>query len=186
MALRVQEGVVIPARHGRAVLVRKGQVLRIHQTEQQQVGDRVFLNAANPREHFHVGQTWAINVFLGTGNARAFQHFYSNPPHENVLLTVVDDTVRRHFGNMGGRCTPRLLELRDGGAKRRTCQENLVEALAPFHVPADGLGDCFNVFMNVDMDADGNFKVLPSTAKHGDRSPVNNFGARSLGLQVLG
>ncbi|HZN99752.1 MAG TPA: urea carboxylase-associated family protein [Burkholderiales bacterium] len=165
---RILEDFVIPAGHGKAFLVPRNAVLRIHLVEDRQVGDCCFFNANDRREVFHVGQTWALNVMLGTGNARSFRHFYSKPPRENVMLTVLEDTVRNHWGNMGGRCSKRLYELRDGDRSHRSCQENLAEALAPFGVSGDDIVDIFNVFMNVELRADGSFAILPPSAKKGD------------------
>ena len=93
----VVEDFVVPARYGSACRVERRQFLRIYQVEGQQVGDCAFFNADNPREQFHVGQTWALNVMLGHGTARSFRYFYSKPPYENVVLSVVDDTVRAHL-----------------------------------------------------------------------------------------
>jgi len=165
---RVLEDFVIPAGHGKAFLVPRNAVLRIHLVEDRQVGDCCFFNANDRREVFHVGQSWALNVMLGTGNAKSFRHFYSKPPRENVMLTVLEDTVRNHWGNMGGRCSKRLYELRDGDRDHRSCQENLAEALAPFGVSGDDIVDIFNVFMNVEVRPDGSFTILPPSAKKGD------------------
>ncbi|HEY8251113.1 MAG TPA: urea carboxylase-associated family protein [Burkholderiales bacterium] len=165
---RVLEDLVIPAGRGHAFLVPRGAVLRIHLVEDRQVGDCCFFNANDRREVFHVGQSWALNVMLGTGNAKSFRHFYSKPPRENVMLTVLEDTVRNHWGNMGGRCSKRLYELRDGDRDHRSCQENLAEALAPYGVCGDDIVDIFNVFMNVEMRPDGSFTILPPSAKKGD------------------
>ena len=60
---------VIPACYGRAFELTRGQVLRIHLPEGKQVGDCVFFNANDYREQFHVGQSWLINQFAGTGTA---------------------------------------------------------------------------------------------------------------------
>ena len=133
--MRVLEDFVIPAGRGRAILVPPGAVLRIHLVEDRQVGDCCFFNANDHREVFHVGQSWALNVMLGTGNAKSFRHFYSKPPRENVMLTVLEDTVRNHWGNMGGRCSKRLYALRDGDAEHRSCQENLAEARRNLGLP---------------------------------------------------
>jgi hypothetical protein len=165
---RTLEDFVIPAGHGRAFVVPRGAVLRIHLVEDRQVGDCCFFNAQDHREVFHVGQSWALNVMLGTGNAKSFQHFYSKPPRENVMLTVLEDTVRNHWGNMGGRCSRRLYALTAGEGMHRSCQENLTEALAPFGLSGDDIIDIFNVFMNVDMQPDGSFTILPPTANKGD------------------
>ena len=50
MQRRIVESFVIPAEHGGACLVKKGQVLRIHLVEGQQVGDCAFFNADDPKE----------------------------------------------------------------------------------------------------------------------------------------
>jgi uncharacterized protein YcgI (DUF1989 family) len=196
---------IIPAREARAVVVKRGQILRIHQITGGQVGDCVFFNADDYREMFHVGQSWAINVILGTGTSKSFRHFYSKPPRENVMLTVVGDTVRNHWGNMGGRCSSRLYRLRDRLAEHRSCQENLTEALAPYGIVGDDIIDIFNVFMAVELDTEGGFRILPTTvgkddyidlraemdvlaavsACPADTSPTNGGRSNPLGIKVF-
>ncbi|MGQ0652698.1 MAG: DUF1989 domain-containing protein [Betaproteobacteria bacterium] len=181
--MRILEDVTIPAGRGQAFLVPRGAVLRIHLVEDSQVGDCCFFNADDHREVFHVGQTWALNVLLGTGTAKSFPHFYSKPPRENRMLTVLEDTVRNHWGNMGGRCSRRLYELRDGDRSHRSCQENLAEALAPHGLSGDDIVDIFNVFMNVELSPDGTFAIRPPSAKTGDyidlRAEMNLLAAIS-------
>ena len=196
---------VIPATEGRAFELKKGQTLRIHQIDGGQVGDCVFYNAHDHQEWFHVGQSWAINVILGTGTAKHFKHFYSKPPRENIMLTVVEDTYPNHWGNNGGRCSRRLYQLRDNLDEHRSCQENLTEALAPFGISGDQIMDVFNVFMNVELFADGGFKIHPTevakddhidlraemdvlaavSACPADTSPTNNFTSAPLGIKIL-
>jgi len=204
MEPRIIEEFVIPAEHGSAFLIKRGQVLRIHLVEGQQVGDCAFFNADDPKEQFHVGQTWALNVMLQTGTARSFRYFYSKPPRENLMFTVLEDTVRSHFGNCAGRCSRKLLALRDKREGVRSCQENLAEALAPFGISGDDIGDVFNVFMNVDLSTDGSFVIKAPETKAGDyidlraemniiagisacpnsTNPVNNFRAKPLGVTI--
>ena len=57
MARNVVLDSVIPARHGMAFEVKKGQALRIYLVEDKQVADVVFFNANDYKEWFHVGQT---------------------------------------------------------------------------------------------------------------------------------
>ena len=195
---------VIPAREARAFEVKRGQIFRIHQITGGQVGDCVFYNADDYREMFHVGQTWAINGILGTGTSKSFPHFYSKPPRENLMLTVVADTVRNHWGNMGGRCSRRLYALRDNLTEHRSCQENLTEALAPYGLTGDDVFDIFNVFMNVELHPDGRFTILPTQVKPDDHmdlraemnilaavsacpadtSPTNNGKSNPLGIKI--
>lgn len=203
--MKIVHDIVIPAGAGHALVVLRGQILRLHIVAAPQVGDCAFFNAHDYREQFHVGQSWALNQFRKTGNARSFQHFYSKPPRENVMFTTIADTCANHWGNMGGRCSRRMYELRNGitGA-HRSCQENLTEALAPYGITGDDIGDIFNVFMNVEQDGDGNFTIKPSSAVVGDYidlraemdvlaavsacpsdgSAVNGFVPKPLGLRV--
>ena len=180
----------VTAGHGGAFEVKRGQILQIYQVEGRQVGDVAFFNAHDFRESFHVGQTWAINVMLGLGTGRNYTHFYSKPPRENVMLTVVQDTVGNHFGSMGGRCSRRLYEMRDNDHDHRSCQENLAEALAPYGVVGDDIVDVFNCFMNVDIEPDGRFTILPPTAEKGDhidlRAEMDILGAISCCPREIG
>ena len=200
------ESFIIPARHARAFKVKRGQVFRIHQIEGGQVGDCVFYNADDHREMYHVGQTWAINVICDTGTSKSFKYFYSKPPRENVMMTMVADSYRDHWGNMGGRCSKRLYELRDNIADgHRSCQENLTEALAPHGVSGDDIVDVFNVFMTVDLRTDGSFTIKPTTAGPddyidlraemdilaavsacpADTSPTNGGKSAPLGIRIF-
>lgn len=202
---RLIEEIVIPARYGRAVVVKKGQVLRIHQIDGGQCGDCAFYNAHDYKEWFHVGQSWAINGILKTGTSKTFQYFYSKPPRENVMFTTLEDTYKNHWGNNGGRCSPRLYKLREGADNHRSCQENIAEALAPYGMTSDDVTDIFNIFMNVDLHTDGSFTIKPSTATKddyldiraemdvlaavsacpSDRAPTNGGKCRPLGLKIF-
>jgi uncharacterized protein len=190
----IAEEFIVPASHGRGCIVKKGQVLRISLVEGKQVADVSFLNADNPREGFHVGQTLALNMLEGSGNLQRVSKLYSRPPYENVMLTVVDDPVGVHFAWMGGRCSPGIYEVRnrmgigrhvDAGS-HRTCQQNLEEAVAPFGVEPDMVPDVFNVFMVNDDKAtfqEGRMVFLPPVADKGDyidlRAEMNVLAAIS-------
>jgi uncharacterized protein YcgI (DUF1989 family) len=195
---------VVPAGEGRAAPVLRGQTLRIYLVEGQQVGDLALVNMHRHSEHLHVGQTWARNVMLHNRTSRAYSHFYSNPPFENLLCTTIADPVADHFGSCGGRCSRRLLEIRDGKMNARGCQENLSDALAAFGVKPEQIGDCFNVFMRVELHPDGGFSIKPPNTKAGDylelraemdllvglsacpnaTGPTNNYRAKPLGMRV--
>ncbi|MSQ71122.1 MAG: urea carboxylase-associated family protein [Betaproteobacteria bacterium] len=166
--MKIADEFVIPAQHGRAFVVKRGQAFRIFPMEDGQVGDCVFYNANDTREWFHVGQTWTYNAYLGTGTAKSYKHFYSKPPRENVMLTVLEDTYANHWGNMGARCSRKLYQVRDKLDNHRSCQDNLAEALAPYGLSGDDVMDVFNVFMNVDLHVDGRFTVKPSTVTKND------------------
>lgn len=196
---------VIPAEHGGACRVNKGQILQIHQIGGQQAADCAFFNADDAKEQFHVGQSWALNVMLGLGTARAPAQLFSKPPRENLMLTILEDTAKEHFGNCAGRCSTKLLAARDKRTGVRSCQENLAEALAPFGIDGDDIGDVFNAFMNVDFHNDGGFTIKVPNNKASDyldlraemniiaavsacpnrTGPVNNFATKPLGIKVF-
>jgi uncharacterized protein YcgI (DUF1989 family) len=201
------EAFEIPATYGKGFIVKKGQVFRIHQVTGRQVGDCAFFNANDPKEMFHCGQSWAINVIAGTGTSKSFKYFYSKPPRENVMMTVLQDTYANHWGNMGGRCSSRLYEIRDNLpiGTHRSCQENLREAVEPFGLTGDDIIDVFNVFMNVDLQPDGGFQIKPTevgiddfiemraemdilaaiSACPADTSPTNGGKSAPLGIQIF-
>ena len=195
---------IIPATYARAYEVKKGQVIRIYEVEDSQVSDLVFFNAHDYKEWFHVGQSWLTNVALGTGDGRSLKHFYSKPPRENLMMTTLTDTVKNHFANMGARCSRRSLERRGRGSEKRSCQESLEEALSPYGLTGDDIGDIFNVFLNPEMDENGKFSYKVSTAKAGDHiellaemdilaavsacpaeTIVNNYRAKPLGIKIF-
>jgi uncharacterized protein len=184
----------VPATYGRGCLVKKGQILRIIEAEGKQVADVSFLNADNHREGFHAGQTLALNMLEGIGDLQRVAKLYSRPPYENVMLTVVDDPVGVHFAWMGGRCSPRIYDVRNrmgigrkvDAASHRTCQQNLEEAVAPFGVEPDMVPDVFNIFMRNDDRAtfeEGRMMFLPPAADKGDyielRAEMNVLAAIS-------
>ncbi len=121
------------------------------------------------------------------------------------MLTTIEDTVRNHWGSMGGRCSRRWYETLSGDTDVPNCQDNLTKALEPFGVDGDDIVDVFNVFMNVDLTVDGAFKVTTPTTVAGDHidlraemnilaavsacpsnnSPTNDFRAKPLGIKIF-
>jgi uncharacterized protein YcgI (DUF1989 family) len=203
MERKVIQDTVIPAEHGAAFEVKKGQVLRIYQSEEKQVGDCAFFNANDYKEFFSVGATWSMASWLGTGTAKAFTEFYSKPPRTNLMMTVLEDTVKNHSGHMAGRCNTAALA-RQGRSQRRSCDLNLTEALAPYGLTGDDIMDIFNVFMAAEFHQDGTYTLVNSTAKNGDYidllaemdilagisacpAPIviNDYTTHSLGVKIL-
>ena len=165
----VLQDIMIPAREGRAVEVRRGQVLRIIAVDGKQAGDCTFWNLHDFREVYHAGQTVALNMILGSGTMRRLTRFYSKPPRENLMLTAIDDPVGVHFAWNSGRCSRAIYALRDGIASgHRNCQDNLAEAVAPWGLSGDDVFDIFNLFMNVDVVDETRLVFKPPVADRGD------------------
>ena len=204
MERKVIQDAVIPAEHGMAFEVKKGQVLRIYQSEEKQVGDCAFFNAHDYKEAFHVGQTWSMATWMGTGNAKSYSQFYSKPPRTNLMLTVIEDTVKNHSGHMAARCNRRALDIQGRTSQERSCQQNIEEALAPYGIVGDDIVDIFNVFMAAEFYTDGSYKTITSTALNGDYidllaemdilagisacpapTVINDYRTKSLGVKIL-
>ena len=120
------------------------------------------------------------------------------------MLTVLEDTVKNHFGNNGGYCNRRLWELRGRSDPERSCQQNLEEALASHGITGDDIGDCFNVFVNAELDENGGVNTVPPTALKGGYidllaemdilagisacpvdTAVNDYRTKPLGVKIL-
>jgi uncharacterized protein len=165
----IVQDIMIPARHGKAFVVKKGQILRIIEVDGIQVADCTFINANDHREGYHAGQSVGLNMHEGIGTMRRLTKLYSKPPRENVMLTVVHDPIGVHFVWNGGRCSRKIYALRDGiDTYHRSCQENLEEALAPFGIAPDDVPDVFNAFMNVDIINEEKMVFNPPLTKPGD------------------
>ena len=136
---------VIPKAEGRAFEMSAGQVLRVTAIAGKQVGDLTVLNLHDYRERFSAIFTPAMN---GRSLRRA-DHLYSGPPFFNAMLDVEHDTHGVHW--IGGRCN-RLLYEALGAAGHRNCQDNIVDALAPYGIAEHEVPvDTFNIFMAVDI-----------------------------------
>lgn len=177
--------IFVPAGEARAFTVKKGQIFRVSQVEGGQVADLTLLNFQNPREGLHIGHSVALNCIKGIGNIKKLKELYSRPPYENVMATVVADTVGVHWAYMGSRCTRLIYKVRDkiDSPPHRNCQDNLAEALAPYGIRADEIPDVFNLWMDVEINEEGRFTYRPTPAKKGDhidfRAEMDLLGAIS-------
>jgi uncharacterized protein len=204
---KLVQDILIPGGEARAFVVRRGETFRLSQVEGEQVADVIFFNANDYRESFHAGHTVYMACLEGTGNIKRVTHLYSKPPRENVMLTVTDDPNGIHFAYIGTRCSRLIYRMRDkvDAPPHRTCQDNLAEAIVPYGLTPDDVPDVFNIWMNVDIDANGRFVVKPPTVKRddyidmraemdcliavsacpSDRAAVNNFRIKPLRAVVF-
>ena len=156
----------IPAADGKGFIVKKGQILRFIAVEGKQVADIIFFNANDYKEVFNSSMTVVFNEFQGTGNRKKVKYLYSKPPRENVIFTVLEDTVGCHYIDNGGRCSKKIYEFRNQPG-HKNCQDILSDAIAPYGLSPDDVPDVFNLWMNVDIENDMQvFK--PSLAEKGD------------------
>lgn len=155
---------IIPPRSGAAFILKKGQRLKVVDIEGEQVSDLVCYNLNDPLEYLSSGRTidYAETIYLTKGHS-----FYSN--RSNVMFTMVEDTVGKHDFLLTP-CSAEMFTIIYGHKEpHKGCFGNLRDALKPFGILPDQIPTCFNIFMNVPVDATtGKVSVLPPLSKAGD------------------
>jgi uncharacterized protein YcgI (DUF1989 family) len=131
----------IDPQSGTAFELRKGQRLRVIDPLGEQVSDLTAFGAADRAEWLSSGRT---------------------------MLTIVRDTVGRH-DFLYTPCSDETFTLiyKHDGA-HPSCFGNLSRGLAAFGIPPDRIPTTFNIFMNVELSADGRVSVKPPRSRAGD------------------
>ncbi|MGD9713889.1 MAG: DUF1989 domain-containing protein [Thermomicrobiales bacterium] len=153
----------IPYNTGKAVELRKGQLIRI---EGRSTADVVFLNLHDIKERFDQARTKIANgtIFISKGDVL-------NSKSNRPMLTIVDDTAGRGRHDLQfGMCSAGGYELFRGelydkyqikerfGVERSEipthgCWENLVDALKGYGVQREDIPSPFNIFQETKIDS---------------------------------
>ena len=154
--------IIIEPKSGKAVRVKRGQVLHVEDMDGGQVADFVCFSQNDYAEKFSQAKTRVRNwtTHLTTGS-----QLISN--RDNVMFTIVADTVGVHdivFCPCHSFVYEHLLEV----GPRNGCFENLSSAVKPFGISSDHLPDPFNIFMNTGVREDGELFVDASPSNKGD------------------
>jgi hypothetical protein len=153
----------IEPRTGVAFEIKAGQQLTVIDPMGRQVADLLAFNAHDVGEVISSGRTldYASKLYLTTGDV-----LWSN--RSNPLLEIVEDTVGRHDFLLTP-CSKDTFRIIYGHKDpHRGCFGNLAAALGPYGVTEDMIPVAFNCFMNVPVQADGSFEVLPPLSVPGD------------------
>lgn len=148
---------------GTALLLRRGQGLRVTDPEGEQVSDLIAFANQDQREWLSSGRSidYANTIYLTTGHV-----LYSN--RSNPMLTILKDTVGRHDFLLTP-CSPETFKIiYKHQGHHPSCFENLVMSLAKFGVSPDRIPTTFNIFMNVMVSPNGELKICPPRSKAGD------------------
>ncbi len=189
---------IIPPRSGVSFILKKGQQLKVVDIEGEQVSDLICYNLHDTAEYLSSGRTidYAETIYLTKGHP-----FYSN--RSNVMFIMMEDTVGVHDFLLTP-CSAEMFRITYGHTEpHRGCFGNLCEALKPYKITPDNIPTCFNIFMNVPVDAvTGKVSVLPPKSKAGDyvilkatmdlivgmtscsAGMSNNFSYKPIGYQI--
>ncbi|KAJ4416407.1 hypothetical protein N0V82_006749 [Gnomoniopsis sp. IMI 355080] len=158
--------VQIPAQHGSACRLRKGQTLRLINTHGTQVVDLWAFNADDLAEHMSMPHTRAVlsKIIPAAGDTLVTNR-------RTDILTIIADSSPGHHDTLIAACDEQRYRKQYGMQEyHRNCNDNLKEAL-------QGIGEesfefapaPFNVWMNIPFSESGEILWKPATSKAGDQ-----------------
>jgi uncharacterized protein YcgI (DUF1989 family) len=153
---------VVPAASGVGLKLRRGDRLRVIDPEGGQSGD-LLAYSQDGCERLSNGRTFDYGgkIYVSTGDV--LWSDLSNP-----MLTIVSDQVGRH-DFLYASCTVEMyhIEYKVVGY-HPNCADNLSSALRELGIEPGPLPTAFNLFMNVDILADGRLSIAPPRSRAGD------------------
>ena len=159
----VRNTVEIPARHGAAVEVARGQVLRVIDVDGAQVGDLVCFNRQDLGEAYSPQNTVLFNrtIYPQVGAVLVSNRGRS-------MMRLIADTVQVH-DLICGSCSDEYYRNRlDHHTPHRSCRSNLAEAMAPWGVAPKDIPFSFNLFMRWPVQPDGTVVPMAAPSRAGD------------------
>ncbi len=153
----------LTAQTGTALLLDRGQVLRITDPLGEQVSDVIAFAKPDHQEWLSSGRSidYANTIYLTTGHV-----LYSN--RSNPMFTILEDKVGRHDFLLTP-CSPETFTIiYHHQGHHPSCLENLGMNLAHYGVESDRIPTTFNVFMNVAVGLNGELTIAPPRSKAGD------------------
>ena len=154
----------IPAEAPWSGLVRKGQTIRIVDSEGQQAVDTIFYAAADFAERYSAQDTVRTQgaAYVGIGTK-----VMSN--EGNVMLTVVADTSGRH-DTMAGACSCESNTVRFGHDTRylHACRDNFLLEVSKHGMSKRDIVPNINFFMNVPIEPTGEMTIVDGLSRPGD------------------
>lgn len=153
---------VIPAKGELALVMKKGQILRVIDLEGKQVMDLVCFNLERPEEKLWIANTLKLN---GTPYLTKGHVLYSD--YAQKMLTIVEDKVGVHDA-LCGSCSAEIDYVRYGINWHPNCTDNFVKVLTRYGLKRKDVPMSFNLFMNAPVEKDGAFAIKEPVSKPGD------------------
>lgn len=144
--------------------LKQGDLLIVKDLQGEQVSDLFCFAKADKNEMLSSGKTLDNHsgIYLSTGHV-----LYSNL--SRPMLTIIKDDVMRHDFLLSPCNIDTFKMLYDDCGIKTGCYEHLVQGLAPFNINQHYISTTFNIFMNVEVDAQGSLTILPPRSKAGDK-----------------
>ena len=154
---------IVPARHGRAIKLSRGQTIQIVSVHGTQVLDLWAFNKDDLREYLSMEHTRSKNskVILSVGDSYVSQR-------RRPMLTVAEDTSPGVHDTLLCACNSYIYEEAGCREYHRNCSDNLHEALAEIGLKFPFTPGPLNVFMNIPVNHDHSITRLPPSTRPGD------------------
>ena len=154
---------VVPARHGRAIWLAKGQTIKIVSVHGTQVLDLWAFNADDLGEYMSMEHTRSKNskITLSVGDSYVSDR-------RRPMLTVLEDTSPGIHDTLLCACNLYIYEESGCREYHRNCSDNLHEALAEIGLKFLFTPGPLNVFMNIPVNEDRSISRLPPSTRPGD------------------
>lgn len=153
---------LIAAGSGIGLWLKRGQQLRVTDPNGGQSGDLVAFSQ-DGSERLSNGRTFDYGgkIYVSTGDV-----LWSD--RSNPMLTIVDDQIGRH-DFLYSACSPEMYRIQYGITQyHANCTDNLSSALRGLGMEPMPLPTPLNLFMNVDVGADGRLVFSPPKSRAGD------------------
>jgi uncharacterized protein len=153
---------LIPAGSGIGLRLQRGEQLRVIDPVGGQSGDLMAFSL-DGRERLSNGRTFDYGgkVYVSTGDV-----LWSDRSHP--MLTILADEVGRH-DFLYAACSVEMYRIQYGvSGYHANCHDNLSSALRSLGIPPEPLPTPFNLFMHVDVAANGRLVFSPPKSHAGD------------------
>lgn len=154
---------LIPARRGKAVLLRKDETIEVINTHGNQVLDTWAFNAGDVTENMSMEHTRSVNSRIYANVGDVFSSNLRRP-----MLRLIRDTSPGLHDTLLCACNQAVYTELGVSDYHRNCQDNLFEALQEFGVTPPMTPSPLNLFMNVTVGPDGAVQRKPPASKSGD------------------
>lgn len=157
----VVEHIIEPGK-GKAIEVKKGQILRIEQTDGMQCGDFNVYNLHDRNERLHSGRTMILHGFSPTTG----DILWSNGPRERPMMAILANTTRTD--TLYAACSAVIYSRVFGARSHTNCQEIQAETQRQYGLEPHHVHPSFNLFMYVEFDSEGRAAIVKNKSRKGD------------------
>jgi hypothetical protein len=158
----IQEYVLEPGT-GKAIELRRGQVLRVEQVVGDQCAELNCFNLRDSREHFDAARTRRMHG----DNPSTGDFLWSARPWGRPMAAIVADTPGTNDVSYP-HCSAFLFEHAGASECGPSCSDMQAEAQREYGLTPDYVHHSFNLFLHTGVDACGHPRIGPNVARRGD------------------